>query len=70
MIAEWRNQTRNGDRAPKVTKNKAIKISEAARTLQESGVIRIQKLVPSLGAKLKTRSWEHKGWGRALEEIP
>lgn len=64
VIAEWRNQICDGDTNPKLTKNKAINTSEAIRTVQESSVIRTQKLELFWGAKVTTRrlnrSWEHR----------
>lgn len=69
-VIESRNQTWDVGTIPKLTKNKAINTCGAARTLKESGVMRTQKLEPSLGAKLKARlpdrSWEHWGWGCKL----
>lgn len=72
IIAERRISTCPGETTQKLTKKEAVNTLKAARTVQESGVARTQKLEPSLGAKLTTKlpneSWK---WGRAgtLEEI-
>lgn len=52
-----------GETTQKLACKEAVDILDAS-TMQGSGVIRIQELQPSLGAKLRTRlprgNWEHK----------